>query len=130
MRSAAAKSDETVVREHLRQLAREVVSELSEFDDSLNKEMLGIFVSELFSSVAEHERRAFCRQRQAEGIETAKARGVRIGRPAAPLPENFYQVVEDWYSKKLTLNQAATACAMPESTFYYKAVQLKDTAKR
>ena len=63
------------------------------------------------------------RQRQAEGIAEAKKKGVRLGRPPTPLPENFQQVRLDWRSKKLTLQQAADACSMPVATFYAKAVR-------
>ena len=45
----------------------------------------------LFSNVAENERTNI-RQRQAEGIAAAKARGVRFGRPPMPLPDNFEEV--------------------------------------
>ena len=40
--------------------------------------------------MAENERTNI-RQRQAEGIAAAKARGVRFGRPPSPLPENFHE---------------------------------------
>ena len=65
------------------------------------------------------------RQRQAEGIAAAKARGVKLGRPSRPLPDNFRQVHRDWRNKKMTLRQAAQACAMPEGTFYAKAVRFE-----
>ncbi len=54
-----------------------------------------------------------------------KARGVKFGRPPKPVPDNFYQVHRDWRNKKLTLQQAADACAMPVTTFYEKAVQFE-----
>ena len=59
------------------------------------------------------------------GIAAAKARGVKFGRPPSPLPENFHAVHRDWRAKKLTLRQAAERCAMPEGTFYAKAVRLE-----
>ena len=74
----------------------------------------------LLSYVAENER-VNIRQRQAEGIAAAKARGVKFGRPQVPLPENFDEVCKQWREKKLTLKQAAKACGLAESTFFDKA---------
>ena len=85
---------------------------------------MGTFLSDivlqLLSFVAENERNNI-RQRQAEGIAAAKARGVKFGRPPLPLPENFYEVHNAWRSKKLSLAEAAIASNMAMSTFYGKA---------
>ncbi|MBR0173665.1 MAG: recombinase family protein, partial [Lachnospiraceae bacterium] len=54
-------------------------------------------------------------------IAAAKARGVKFGRPAKPLPENFYEIHKQWREKKLTMEEAAFACGMPTSTFHDKA---------
>ena len=101
-------------------------------DTRRGKDLMGTFLSDIvlqvLSFVAENER-ANIRQRQAEGIAAAKARGVKFGRPPMPLPDNFFQVHQAWRGKKLTLNQAADACAMPASTFYYKALQFENTTK-
>ena len=75
---------------------------------------------EVLSFVAENERTNI-RQRQAEGIAAAKAKGVKFGRPSLPLPDNFYELHKAWRTKKLTLKQAAAACNMPIGTFYGKA---------
>ena len=83
---------------------------------------------QVLSFVAENER-ANIRQRQAEGIAAAKARGVRFGRPPRPLPENFREVHRQWRNKKITLRQAAEACGMPEGTFYAKAAKFEDTTQ-
>ena len=109
-----------------------VVLDMPLLDTRRGKDLMGTFLSDIvlqvLSFVAENERTNI-RQRQAEGIAAAKARGVRFGRPPTPLPENFYQVHREWRKKKLTLNQAAAACAMPVSTFYYKAVQFENVTK-
>ena len=92
------------------------------------KDLMGTFIADLvlqiLSFVAENER-ANIRQRQAEGIAAAKARGVKFGRPPVPLPENFYAVHQAWRGKKISLDQAAEACGMPVGTFYYKARQFE-----
>ena len=107
-----------------------VVLDMPLLDTRRGKDLMGTFLSDIvlqvLSFVAENERTNI-RQRQAEGIAAAKARGVKFGRPPSPLPENFYRVHRDWRGKKLTLQQAANACAMPVSTFYAKAVRLENT---
>ena len=108
-----------------------VVLDMPLLDTRRGKDLMGTFLSDIvlqvLSFAAENER-ANIRQRQAEGIAAAKARGVKFGRPPIPLPENFYQVHKEWRGKRLTLNQAADACAMPVSTFYYKALQLENSS--
>ncbi|MDE6888731.1 MAG: recombinase family protein [Eubacterium sp.] len=97
---------------------------LSYRDTRQERNLIGTLISDivlvLLSYVAENER-ANIRQRQAEGIAAAKARGVRFGRPSLPLPDNFYEVHKQWREKKLTLKQAARACGLAESTFFDKA---------
>lgn len=109
-----------------------VVLDMPLLDTRRGKDLMGTFLSDIvlqvLSFVAENERTNI-RQRQAEGIAAAKARGVKFGRPPTTLPDNFYQVHREWRGKKLTLNEAADACAMPVSTFYYKAVQFENSTK-
>jgi DNA invertase Pin-like site-specific DNA recombinase len=97
-------------------------------DTRRGKDLLGTFISDLvlqlLSFVAENERTNI-KQRQAEGIAAAKARGVKFGRPPLPLPENFYEVHRAWREKKLTVKEAAEAVRMPVSTFYGKAVKFE-----
>lgn len=103
-----------------------VVIDMPLLDTRREKNLLGTFISDivltLLSYVAENER-INIRQRQAEGIAAAKARGVKFGRPPKPLLENFYEIYKAWKSKKLTQKEAANACNMPESTFHDKAVK-------
>ena len=85
---------------------------------------MGTFLSDIvlqvLSFVAENER-SNIRQRQAEGISAAKARGGRFGRPPSPLPENFHEIYQQWKNRKITGLAAAKACNMPMSTFRYRA---------
>ena len=93
-------------------------------DTRREKNLLGTFISDLvlalLSYVAENERTNI-RQRQAEGIAAAKARGVHFGRRPNPLPENFYEVYQKWKMKKLSINAAARECGMPRTTFFERA---------
>jgi len=74
----------------------------------------------VLSFVAENERTNI-RQRQAEGIAAAKARGVRFGRPPRPLPENYGSAYRRWKAGAITCTAAAKECGMPLSTFRYRA---------
>ena len=101
-----------------------VVRDMPLLDTRRGKDLMGTFlrdiVLQVLSFVAENERTNI-RQRQAEGIAAAKARGVRFGRPPAPLPENFHYLYQQWKNGKITGTAAAKLCGMPLSTFRYRA---------
>ncbi|MDE7446440.1 MAG: recombinase family protein [Lachnospiraceae bacterium] len=103
-----------------------VVIDMPILDTRREKNLLGTFISDivlaLLSYVAENER-INIRQRQAEGIAAAKARGVKFGRPPIVLPDNFEEVCELWRAKKITLKQAANECNLAKSTFFDKVKQ-------
>ena len=100
-------------------------------DTRRGKDLLGTFISDLvlqlLSFVAENERTNI-KQRQAEGIAAAKAKGVRFGRPPKPLPESFYSVCQQWKQGAITGTAAAKECGMPLSTFRYRA-EIYENAK-
>lgn len=100
------------------------VIDLPILDTRREKNLLGTFISDLvltlLSYVAENERTTI-RQRQAEGIAAAKARGVHFGRTPKPLPVNFHEVYQKWKMRKITVKEAAEQCGMPQTTFYEKA---------
>ena len=93
-------------------------------DTRQGKDLMGTFIADLvlqiLSFVAQSERENI-RKRQAEGIAAAKQRGVRFGRPPAPLPENFHRVYQKWKQGKITGTVAAKEVNMPLSTFRYRA---------
>lgn len=105
-----------------------VVLDMPLLDTRRGKDLMGTFLSDIvlqvLSFVAENERTNI-RQRQAEGIAAAKARGVKFGRPPRQLPDNFYDVHKAWRDKKTTLKEAAEACDLPVGTFYGKAIQFE-----
>lgn len=101
-----------------------VVLDMPLLDTRRGKDLMGTFLSDIvlqvLSFVAENER-ANIRQRQAEGIAAAKARGVKFGRPPAPPPKNFHEVYRRWKRGEITGTAAAKQCDMPLSTFLYRA---------
>lgn len=82
--------------------------------------LTGTFIADLvlqiLSYVAETERQSI-KQRQREGIEAAKKRGVKFGRPCIPIPEEFYDLKEKWLNKKITSREAATTINVSQDTF-------------
>ena len=108
-----------------------VVIDMPLLDTRREKNLLGTFISDvvlaLLSYVSENERTNI-KQRQAEGIAAAKARGVKFGRPPLPIPENFYQMHKDWRAGKITIDEAAKACNMCPKTFYSKAVKYEKSS--
>ncbi len=61
----------------------------------------------------------------AEGIAAARARGVKLGRPPKPLPDNFNEVYQKWKAEKISTEEAARLVNMPPSTFRYRANSYK-----
>lgn len=107
------------------------VLDMALLDTTQSKDLLGTFIADLvlqlLSFMAENERTTI-RQRQAEGIASAKARGVKFGRPEHPLPRNFDELCEQWLMGGLTLRDASRDAGMPQSTFYRKVRQHKKAA--
>ena len=109
-----------------------VVLDMPLLDTRQGKDLMGTFLSDIvlqvLSFVAENER-ANIRQRQAEGIAAAKARGVRFGRPPKPLPDNYLSTYLQWKSGALTGTAAAKECGMPLATFRYRAERYENTKR-
>lgn len=103
-----------------------VVMDMPILDTRIGKDLIGTFLTDivlsLLSYVAENER-VNIRQRQAEGIAAAKARGVHFGLRPMALPDNFDEVYQLWRENKLSVGKAAERCGMAKSTFYDKARQ-------
>lgn len=106
-----------------------VVMDMPLLDTRKGKDLMGTFLSDIvlqvLSFVAENER-GNIRQRQAEGIAAAKARGVKFGRPSERLPDNFHEVYQRWAAGKLTNAEAAKECGMANSSFRYRAKVYKN----
>ena len=90
-------------------------------DTRNGKDLMGTFIADLvlqiLSFVAQSERENI-KKRQAAGIAAAKARGVHMGRPALPVPDNFAATLKAWESGKISLQEARKRCNMTETTFY------------
>ena len=97
-----------------------VVLDMPLLDTRQNLDLTGQLISDivlqLLSYVAETER-AFIRQRQAEGIAAAKARGVRFGRRPKERPPEFPTVLESWQNGELSAREASQRLGVTHRTF-------------
>ena len=105
-----------------------VVLEMPLLDTRRGKDLMGTFLSDIvlqvLSFVAENER-SNIKQRQAEGIAAAKARGVQFGRPKIEMPDNFMQLVSQWENKKIRLSYVLEVCRISKATFYRRLNQCR-----
>jgi len=105
-----------------------VVLDMPLLDTRQSKNLMGRFVADLvlqiLAFVAQNERENI-KKRQAQGIEAAKARGVRFGQPEKPTPDDFDEIVECWHSGQITIKQAAKECGFSVSTFYNRMKKRK-----
>ena len=121
------------IREQWRFLTKEkhiniYVVKMPLLDTRGTQDLVGTFISDLvlqvLSFVAENERTNI-RQRQAEGIAAARAKGKRFGRPEKDVEPVFYDVIQLWVAGEITERDAAKKCNMSPSTFWYKADKWK-----
>lgn len=85
-------------------------------------DMVNNILIEVLSSIAQQERLTI-RQRQAEGITAAKAKGKHLGRPKAETPENWNEVIAQWRNGAITARKAMELTGTKRSTFYKLAGQ-------
>lgn len=97
-----------------------VVLDMPLLDTRQGRDLTGTLIADivlqLLSYVAQTERENI-RQRQAEGIAAAKAKGVHFGKRARVLPDNFEKTRQAWRNSQISLREAARVCGIPKSTF-------------
>jgi len=125
------------IQEQWRILTKEMgidiaVIDMPLLDTRLNKDLMGTFIADLvlqiLSFVAQSERENI-RKRQAEGIATAKAKGVIFGRPTKDAPSDFAQLVAQWERGQIPMENILQPLNMSISTFYRRRRELKLTIK-
>ncbi len=80
-------------------------------------DMINAILIEVLGSIAENERRKI-RARQREGIEAAKKKNVRFGRPSKPLPDNWQQVLAEVHSGNKKPLEAMRELGISRSCYY------------
>lgn len=85
-------------------------------DRGVTGRLISDIVLQLLSYVAEKER-DFIRQRQAEGIAAAQARGVRFGRPPKRRPKSYKATKRAYLDGVITKREAAARLHVSPTTF-------------
>jgi len=97
-----------------------VVLDMPLLDTRQGRDLTGVLIADivlqLLSYVAQTERE-FNRQRQAEGIAAAKARGVHFGRKFKNRGENYESVMAAWQEGKISGRVAAKELGVAHGTF-------------
>lgn len=91
-------------------------------------EMVNNLLIEVLSTLAEQEL-AKIHKRQREGIDAAKANGVKFGRPQVPIPENFPLIYKDWRDNKIMAVEAIKQLQLTHATFYRLVKRYERTLK-
>jgi len=97
-----------------------VVLDMPLLDTRQGRDLTGTLIADivlqLLSYVAETERE-YIRQRQAEGIAAARARGVRFGVRHKDVPQCFYGYMEAYQRGEITSRLAAERIGISHTTF-------------
>ncbi|NLD19472.1 MAG: recombinase family protein [Clostridiales bacterium] len=113
------------IQNEWRQIVKEikadiVVLDMPILDTRTNKDLIGTLISDivlqLLSYVAQSERESI-KQRQAEGIAAAKARGVHLGRIADPIPAGFRTLYEEYEKGALNRKEASARLGVSLNQF-------------
>ena len=116
------------IQKEWRRITKEIGADICVIDMPLldtrrDKDLIGTFIADLvlqlLSFVAQNERENI-KSRQRQSIEAAKLRGVKFGRPAKKVPDDFGNMVELWKKGEITKIDVISMCNISESTFYRK----------
>lgn len=90
-------------------------------DTRNGKDLMGTFIADLvlqiLSFVAQNERENI-KKRQLQGIKSAKARGIKFGRPKIILSDNFNEVMDKYKNKHITIDEVLSQYPISKATFY------------
>lgn len=131
------RSGDTLVVESYSRLARStvdlltIIGKLNEkgvafvsLKESINTDSpQGRLMLTIFAGLAQFERECTL-QRQAEGIQIARAQGKYKGRKPVDLPSNWEEVIRLWKADEISARKAQEKLAMTPATFYRKVKEL------
>ena len=92
--------------------------------NGLTGRLITDIILKLLGYVAERERDNI-KTRQAEGIASAKSRGVKFGRPKSELPKDFIRCYELYTQGLVKVKDVMSMCNIKRSTFFKYAQSIK-----
>lgn len=115
------------IHEQWRRITKEIKADIKILDmplldttqgtEDLDHKFIADLVLQILSYVSEKER-LHIKERQRQGIEAARNRGKRFGRPSVILPEKYEETIVEWKEGKITAKEAMTRLGMKRTTFY------------
>lgn len=97
-------------------LNRPMLEDLYKLNDTMSKFMINFLVDwELISAEEELKR---IKERQREGLELAKKKGKKLGRPRIEMPSNFEDVYNRWKKGQLTAKRSMEILELKKTVFY------------
>lgn len=106
-----------------------IVLDMPQIDTRRGKIQCGTLVEDVVLSMLEYADSAewyMRKQKQKEGIERARSRGVQFGRPSLQKPGNFDEIYWMWRRKEIKGEEAAEMCHISRASFYKKASQQRE----
>jgi DNA invertase Pin-like site-specific DNA recombinase len=92
-------------------------------DETLSSQVLAIIAED------EAERRALLVQKQTAGLQNARERGVRLGRPPAKRPRRFQSVYEMYADGQISARSASQMLNVSPGTFKRWVTEEKERSK-
>lgn len=99
-----------------RPMLESMYAKVDEENNGFNTFIINFLIDWELMNAQEELRRMKDRQRQ--GIEVAKAKGVEFGRPSARYPNRWNEVYEKWKKKEITAVAAMKELGLKKTTFY------------
>ncbi|HAT4356312.1 recombinase family protein [Clostridium perfringens] len=97
-------------------LNRPMLEDLYKLNDTMSKFIINFLVDwELISAEEELKR---IKERQREGLELAKKKGKKLGRPRVKIPSNFKEIYNRWKKGEITAKRSMELLGLKKTVFY------------
>ena len=117
----------TEIHEQWRRITKEIKADIQILDmpllntasgpDDLDHKFIADLVLQILSYTSEKERLAI-RSRQRQGIDSARARGKKFGRPAVKITSDVKAIFEKWESGEISAVEAMRRSGLKRTSFY------------